>query len=121
MQHFTKLRAWAHAHQWVLAIYRETRSFPVDERYGVTAQLRRAASSVPANIAEGSKRRTDADFARFVNIAEGSLSEAEYHLILARDLGYLDPSELLEQVNELGKMLNGLRERLNSDAATSRR
>jgi four helix bundle protein len=121
MQHFSKLHVWKRAHALVLAIYRETRTFPIDERFGLTAQLRRAASSVPANIAEGSKRRSDADFARFVNIAEGSLGEAEYHLILARDLGYLDPSELLEEVDEVGRMLNGLRERLSSDALASRR
>ncbi|MBI4878716.1 MAG: four helix bundle protein [Planctomycetes bacterium] len=70
-------------------IYRLTQAFPADGRFGVTSQLRRAATSVPTNIAEGSRRQRPADFARFLNIAEGSLAEVEYLLLLSRDLGYV--------------------------------
>jgi four helix bundle protein len=91
-----------------LAIYRDTRSFPDVERYGLTNQPRRAAASVPANIAEGCGRDGDADFARFLQIAYGSASEVEYHLLLARDLGYLNPTNhdnLVAATQEVKRML----------------
>ncbi len=77
MQRFTELRVWQRSHALVLNVYRLTESFPQQERYGLTAQLRRAALSVPTNIAEGSKRLTSLEYARFLNIAEGSLAETE--------------------------------------------
>lgn len=119
MQRFTELKVWQVAHAWVLDVYRATRGFPADERYGLTAQLRRSAASVPSNIAEGAKRRTPADYARFLNIAEASLSEAEYHLILARDLSYASSHELRalsEGAAEIGRMLHGLRTRVEARA-----
>ena len=82
MQHFTRLEVWKRGHALVLAVYRLTDAFPKEERFGLTAQLRRAAASVPTNIAEGAKRRTNTEFARFLNIAEGSLSEVEYLFML---------------------------------------
>ncbi|MBI4719413.1 MAG: four helix bundle protein [Planctomycetes bacterium] len=112
MQRFTDLKVWQEGHAVTLEVYRLTVGFPADERYGLTSQLRRAASSVPANIAEGSKRHTQADYARFLNIAEGSLAEAEYFLILARDLGYTDASAvapLCERIDHLARMLHALR------------
>jgi four helix bundle protein len=91
--------------------------FPEHERYGVTSQLRRAAVSVPANIAEGSKRNYPKDYARFLNIAEGSLSETEYLLILCQDLDYLSSeaiNPLRQEADEILRMLNSLRERVEA-------
>ncbi len=83
------LKVWQRSHALVLAVYRLSEAFPSQERFGVVSQLRRAAVSVPTNIAEGSKRRTPQDYARFLNLAEASLAETEYLLMLCRDLGYL--------------------------------
>src|SRR5262245_47539385 len=91
MQRFTEIRVWQRAHALVLDVYRATQQFPKEERYGVTSQLRRAAVSVPTNIAEGSKRDSNAEYSRFLNIAEASMAETEYLLLLSRDLGYLQP------------------------------
>ncbi len=89
MQRFTELRVWQRAHATVLETYRATRSFPDEERYGLTAQTRRAAVSVSANIAEGAKRNSRREYARFLNMAEGSASEAQALLLIARDLAFL--------------------------------
>ncbi|MDH3262017.1 MAG: four helix bundle protein [Acidimicrobiia bacterium] len=89
MQDFTKLKAWERAHRFVLQVYKESREFPSDERFGVTSQIRRSAASIPVNIAEGARRTSGPDFARFVDFALGSANETEYHLILARDLGFM--------------------------------
>jgi len=99
----------------VLLIYRLSKGFPSEERYGLTSQLRRAALSVPTNIAEGSKRQTNAEYARFLNIAEGSLAETEYLVMLSRDLNYLptaDAVPVLAEADEIGKMLHGLRKKV---------
>ena len=112
MQRYTELKVWERSHALALAVYRQSASFPEQERFGLTAQLRRAAVSVPANIAEGSKRQGAQDFARFLNIAEGSLAETGYLLLLARDLGYLDAAaakNLLAEVDEIAAMLHALR------------
>lgn len=85
---------WQKAHQFVIAVYRTTETFPKDELYGLTSQLRRAAVSIAANIAEGFRKRSNADKLRFINISQGSLEEARYYLILTRDLGYADVSLL---------------------------
>lgn len=117
MQRFTELKVWQRAHALVLDVYRVTSKFPAEERYGITSQLRRAIASVPTNIAEGSKRKGATDYARFLNIAEGSTAESEYLLILSRDLGYV-PAEvaapLLERTSEVARMLHGLRERVEN-------
>ena len=105
MQDYRKLRVWQTAHALVMKVYLVTNRFPASERYGLTAQLRRSCCSIPANIAEGSMRSSDLGFGQFVQIAAGSASEADYHLLLARDLGYLPP-EIHEQ---LAKELQGLR------------
>jgi four helix bundle protein len=102
---FEDLIVWQKAHQFVLAVYRFTESFPKAELYGLTSQLRRAAVSVPANIAEGFKKKGRADKARFMNIAQGSLEESRYYLILSRDLGYGDSSGLNSQLEEVSKLL----------------
>src|SRR5947209_20264147 len=96
---------WKKAHAWVLAIYRFTESFPKHELFGLTSQLRRAALSVPANFAEGFKKRGTADKLKFYNIAQGSLEECRYYLILARDLNYGDPAGLVRNLEEIGRML----------------
>ena len=93
------------AHAWVLAIYRFTEPFPKHELFGLTSQLRRAEVSVPANFAEGFKKRGTADKLKFYNIAQGSLEECRYYLIPARDLGCGDPSELMRSLEEANKML----------------
>ena len=90
MRDFRQLRVWTSAHELTLALYRATRAFPRDEQYGLTSQIRRAASSIGANIAEGCGRRGRKDLSRFLVIASGSASELDYHLILAVDLELLN-------------------------------
>ena len=103
-QSFQDLVVWQKAHLLVLDVYRLSSGFPKTETYGLTQQLRRAAVSVPANIAEGFRRR-GRDKARFLNIAESSLEECRYYLILAADLRYGDGSVLMKSVEEVSKML----------------
>lgn len=93
MKDFRDLVVWQKAHDVALRVYQFTRPFPTEERYGLTAQLRRSASSIGANIAEGCGRGSDADFRRFLHIAMGSASELEYHLLLSRDLHYLGEND----------------------------
>jgi len=112
MQRFTDLRVWQRSHALVLALYKLTDRFPRSERFGLVGQLRRAAVSVPTNVAEGSKRRSAADYARFLNMAEGSLAETEYLLLLSRDLGYATneaAEPLLTEASEIARMLHALR------------
>lgn len=119
MQDFRDLKVWQRAHEFVLAAYRATSAFPDLERYGLTSQLRRAAVSVPGNIAEGAMGSSDADFARFLHVAIGSASEVDYYLLLARDLGYLnqrDYERLDTEIQEIRRMLNGLISKVSADA-----
>lgn len=102
---FEDVDLWRKAHAWVLAIYRFTEAFPKHELFGLTSQLRRAAVSVPGNFAEGFKKRGLADKIRIYNIAQGSLEECRYYLILARDLGYGDSEVLITSLEEISKML----------------
>ena len=102
---FEDLIVWQKAHALVLGIYRLTRGFPREEKFGLTSQLRRAAVSVPGNIAEGFKRRGRTDKARLMNVAEGSLEEARYYLKLAADLGYVSSDSLGHDVAEVGRLL----------------
>lgn len=92
MKNFKELKIWQKSHQLVLEIYKVTAMFPQQELYGITSQIRKAAASIPANIAEGCGRNTEPDFARFLQIAMGSASELEYHLLLAYDLSIIDHS-----------------------------
>jgi four helix bundle protein len=110
------IKVWQKAHEFVLEVYKLTEIFPSSEKYGLTAQIRRSAISIPTNMAEGYKRRSDKDFAHFLNIADSSLEESKYHLLLARDLGYLksgDYSRLSESADEIGRMLSGFQKKLN--------
>jgi four helix bundle protein len=102
---FQDLLVWQKAHAFVLGVYRCSSRFPVDEKYGLSAQMRRAAVSIPANIAEGFKKRGKSDKARVMNIAEASLEESRYYLILARDLGYGDERSLRDLAEEVARLL----------------
>lgn len=104
-RNFQDLIVWQKSHQFVLSVYRLSQSFPRQEMYGLTSQFRRAAISVPANIAEGFKKKGRLDKVRFMNIAQGSLEECRYYLILTRDLSYGDPSMLQDQLEEVSKLL----------------
>lgn len=106
-QGFEELIVWQKAHALVLKLYAASGSFPRTEIYGLTSQLRRAAVSVPANIAEGYKKLGLSDKLRFFNIAQGSLEEVRYYLILSRDLQYLDQPTLLTDLDEVARLLAG--------------
>lgn len=104
-QTFQDLLVWQKAHRFVLEVYVLTAAFPKPETYGLSLQMRRAAVSIPANIAEGFRRRGKADKARFMNIAEGSVEECRYFLILAKDLGYGDVQKLYVMLEEVSRLL----------------
>ena len=117
MEDFRDLKVWTKAHQLTLAIYQCTRKFPKEEMYGLSSQVRRASASIGANIAEGCGRRTDPEMKRFVQIARGSASELEYHLLLAKDLQLLTVDEfndLEAKVFEVQRMLASLSQRLGT-------
>jgi len=103
---FQELLVWQKSHQFVLKIYKLTHDFPDREIFGLVSQIRRSAVSMPANIAEGFKRKERADKLRFYNISQGSLEETRYYLILASDLGYAETGDLLTEVDEVGRMLD---------------
>lgn len=118
MKDFRKLIVWQKAHQLTLEVYKATATFPREELYGLTSQIRRASVSIPANIAEGCGRDSDAQLSRFLQIAMGSASELEYHLLLARDLEYLnftDHERLESQVTEVKRMLASFIKKLKAD------
>ena len=93
MKDFKELRVWSKAHELAILVYKLTRAFPRDEVYGLTSQVRRSAASIGANIAEGCGRHSDGEMTRFLQIARGSASETEYHLLLAKDLGFLQEAD----------------------------
>jgi four helix bundle protein len=103
---FRDLLVWRKAHEFVLSIYKFTATFPRQEIYGLCSQMRRAAISIPANIAEGFRKRGKADKARFMNTAEGSVEESRYYLVLSGDLGYGETSGLMKSLEEVSKILN---------------
>ena len=102
---FRDLIVWQKAHQFVLSVYSISNNFPKTEMYGLISQIRRAAVSVAANIIEGFKKKTKPDKIKYMNIAQGSLEECRYYLILAKDLGYSDTSLLMSQLEEVSKLL----------------
>ena len=109
MRDFRELKVWEKSHRLTLAIYKITGGFPRQETYGLATQLRRCSASIPANIAEGCGRSGDAELGRFMLISMGSASELEYHLLLARDLGYLDSQryrDLIQRTQEIKRMLS---------------
>ena len=116
MADYRKLAVWEKAHALTLAVYRVSASFPASERYGLTSQMRRAASSIPMNVAEGSGRATDKDYGRFVSNAIGSANEVEYQLRLVRDLEFAEEREIesmRSRAAEVRRMLVALRRTLN--------
>jgi len=115
---FRGLKVWQKAHQFVLDVYKMTQTFPPEERYGLTSQLRRAAISTAANISEGCGYDSEREFGRFLKISAGSRSEAEYELLLAHDLAYLTSEKyasLNAQIKEVKRMLNGFIKKLKAD------
>lgn len=117
MQDFTQLKVWAKSHQLTLDLYGATKSFPKDEVFGLRSQIRRACSSIPANIAEGCGRGTKAELAQFLRISAGSASELQYHILLARDLDLIDHPRhavLSRRVVEVKRMLSAFITRLRS-------
>src|SRR5216683_2436075 len=119
MKDFRKLQVWEKAHQLALTLYHVTASFPRDETYGLVSQIRRSASSIPSNIAEGCGRDGDAELARFCTIARGSASELEYQLLLARDLLLIpasDHDKLALETEEVKRMLSALIQKLKAES-----
>jgi four helix bundle protein len=117
MQNFRNLRVWRMAHTFVLSAYGVTSGFPKDEQFGLTSQIRRAAVSIPANVAEGCGRGSEGDFARHLQIAIGSADELEYHLLLAADLRLISDVQhqsLCRQLIEIRRMLISLARKLRS-------
>ena len=114
---FEDLLVWQKAHSFVITVYRLTGTFPKDEIFGLTSQFRRAAVSIPANIAEGFRRIGKSDKARFFNIAQASIEECRYYLILTKDLEYADTQEANRLIQEISKLLDAyLKNILNSDS-----
>ncbi len=119
MKDFRNLKVWEKAHQLALALYEISNTFPREETYGLVSQIRRAASSIPCNIAEGCGREGDPELARFCLIARGSASELEYQLLLARDLKLMQPQDyekLSEQTVEIKRMLTVLVQKLTAES-----
>ena len=122
MGNYRNLKVWERAHRLTPEVYGATHTFPKDELFGLTSQLRRAAASIPANIAEGCGRNGDAELARFLTIAIGSANELDYHLLLARDLGYLPPplfEHLAAEAQGVASMLATFLDRLRHPITTT--
>jgi four helix bundle protein len=117
MRNYKDLLVWEKAHKLTLAISRGTRAFPLEERFGLTSQIRRSSASIAANLAEGCGRRSDGEMARYIQISMGSGAELSYHLLLAKDLGYLKDTEYSNLDSDLGevmRMLSSLSEKVRS-------
>lgn len=114
---FRDLKVWQKAHSLVLEIYKLTRDFPNEEKYGLTAQIRRSVASIATNIVEGHRRNGKKDFLHFLNLSDGSLEETKYHLMLSKDLGYISEEKfdnISSMADEVGRMLFGFRRSLSS-------
>lgn len=110
-----RLEAWREAMSLVTQVYEVTQTFPSEERYGLSSQLRRAAVSVPSNLAEGAARSSEREFAQFLSIARGSLSELETQLLIASNLGYLAPEhQLFSLVDRVSRLITGLHKKVSS-------
>lgn len=121
MKSYRDLLVWQKAMSLVTEVYKATRSFPKEEVYALTSQIRRAAISIPSNIAEGQGRQSRKEFLQFLAVARGSLLELETQVLIAQDLGYLTPiqtKQFSDTTTELGKMLNGLMNALNRSSTT---
>ena len=107
--HHRDLEAWKKSLEFVTEIYNITKSFPKEDLWGLTSQLRRAAISIPSNIAEGCGRSTAKETSRFIDIALGSIAEVETQLLIAQNLGYIDASEILQQLSKINALTQGIR------------
>jgi four helix bundle protein len=117
VRNYRDLVVWENAHRLTLAVYKNTRAFPNDERFGLTSQMRRASASIAANLAEGCGRRSDGEMGRFIQIAMGSGAELSYHLLLARDLGLLEAKVYQGLDSDLGavmRMMSSLSHKIRS-------
>jgi four helix bundle protein len=122
VQDFRNLVVWQKAHQNTLKVYRLTEAFPPSELYGLTSQMRRSSASVSTNLAEGCGRGSDADLARFAQMAMGSASELEYQILLARDLGFMTDEthgQITKDVQEVKRMLTGLIRKLRGNGSST--
>jgi len=120
MRNYRDLQVWEKAHKLTLVIYRGTQDFPKEERFGLTSQIRRSAASIAASLAEGCGRRSDGEMARFIQISMGSGAELSYHLLLARDLGFLknaEYSKLDDDLGEVMRMLSSLSKKIRNALA----
>ncbi len=118
MQNFRELSVWEKSHRLTLNIYKTTTSYPKEERYGITSQMRRSASSIPSNIAEGCGRNSQPQLAHFLNVALGSASELEYQIILSKDLEYINTkiyNDFTEKVVEIKRMLSSLSQKVKTE------
>ena len=119
MPDFSKLKVWQKAHNYTVNLYKITKDFPSDERFGLTNQIRRASVSIESNISEGCGRNGDKEFSRFLDIAQGSAYEVKCQIFIARDLGYLDSSKsqlLTDKINEISRMINALNQKLKANS-----
>ena len=117
MQDFTQLKVWQKAHSFTVNLYKSTKDFPNDEKFGLTNQIRRASVSIESNISEGCGRNGDKEFSRFLDIAQGSACEVKCQVLIARDLGYLDNNNsliLIDKINEISRMINALNQKLKA-------
>ncbi len=124
MRPHEKLEVWIRAIDFVVAVYKATETFPKEEKFGITSQIRRAAVSVPANIAEGAARQSAKEFLQFLSIAQGSASELETELLIAQRLGYLDAgsyNQMRTALDDVGRMIIGLSQHLRQKAVTTER
>ena len=115
---FKDIKAWQQAHEFVVDVYRFTRHYPQEEKFGLCSQFQRAAVSIPANIAEGYKKLSKADKLRFMNIAQGSLEECRYYILLSKDIGYIDDkaqSYLDTKIENVSRLLNAYSKAITED------
>ena len=123
MKDFRSLQVWEKAHHLTLTVYRSSSEFPKNEMYGLTSQMRRCSASIAANIAEGCGRRGNGEFHRFLQIASGSASELDYHLLLAHDLGFIPNGsyqELANRLTEVRRMLTALILKVDSERRSAK-
>ena len=118
MQDFLKLQVWQKAHTFTINLYKITSTFPTEEKFGLTNQIRRASVSIESNLAEGAGRNSNKDFSRFLDIAQGSAFEVKCQVLIAKDLGYIDNSKselLMEKINEVSRMITSLNQKLKTN------
>ncbi|MGD1921648.1 MAG: four helix bundle protein [Pleurocapsa sp.] len=117
MQDFTKLQVWQKAHTFTINLYKISSTFPKEEKFGLTNQIRRASVSIESNLAEGAGRNSNKDFSRFLDIAQGSAFEVKCQILIAKDLGYIENSKsklLIDKISEVSRMITSLNQKLRT-------